>query len=371
MRRRVGILLAAALASVAAAQDSGQFNVVLAANFASAAATVELYGGLAGHPATIAQLRGSRIALATTALLAQRGLDEPALERALEAVRFNQDLGDDVFRMREARQNAEAIRELLTEVQRRNFSQKVVSTVAQLFPAGARVQTVIPVFFVAFGPQNIDAFVRRVVWQGDTPVFTGEGRGELTIVVNLARAVHYGASTDERFVGLLGVVAHEVFHAAFGVYKDASPAWRGFYASHQAPIFQLLDLTQNEGIAYYLSLVQSFRGRLPQDGLARARRAFEVFNGGAAELLSPATTERRAQEIIRLSNTSGYWDNYGAITGMIIARQIDNTLGRQALVETIASGPADFFLKYASLPETDPPLPSLSPRVIDALRRTR
>jgi hypothetical protein len=240
------------------------------------------------------------------------------------------------------------------EVQRRNFSQKVVSTVAQLFPAGARVQTVIPIFFVAFGPQNIDAFVRRVVWQGDTPVFTGEGTGELTIVVNLARAVHYGASTDERFVGLLGVVAHEVFHAAFGVYKDASPTWRSYYAGHQSPLFQLLDLTQNEGIAYYLSLVQSSRGRLPQDGLARARRAFDAFNGGAAELLSPGTSDRRAQEIIRLSNTSGYWDNYGAITGMIIARQIDNTLGRQALVETIAAGPADFFLKYASLPATEP-----------------
>jgi hypothetical protein len=371
MRRLACVLLAAAFAAGARGQESGQFNVILAANYASAAATVELYGGLAGHPSTIAGLRGSRIALATTALIAQRGLDAPALERALGAVRFNQDLDDDVFRMREARQNSGAIRDLLTEVQRRNFSQKVVNTVAQLFPTGARVQTVIPVFFVAFGPQNIDAFVRRVVWQGDTPVFTGEGTGELTIVVNLARAVHYGSSTDERFVGLVSVVAHEVFHAAFGVYKDSSPVWRSFYSSHFSPLYQLLDLTQNEGIAYYLSLVQSSRGRRPQDALSRARRAFDSFNSGAAELLSPSTPEQRAQEIIRLSNTSGYWDNYGAITGMIIARQIDNTLGRQALVETIAAGPADFFLKYASLPPMEPPLPALSPRVIDVLRRTR
>jgi hypothetical protein len=371
VRRLACVLLAAACAVAARGQEYGQFNVILSPNYASAAATVELYSGLAGHPATIAGLRGSRIALATTALIAQRSLDGPALERALEAVRFNQGLGDDVFRMREARQNSEAIRDLLTEVQRRNFSQKVVGTVAQLFPAGARVQTVIPVFFVAFGPQNIDAFVRRVVWQGDTPVFTGEGTGELTIVVNLARAVHYGSSTDERFVGLVSVVAHEVFHAAFGVYKDSSPAWRNFYASHLSPLFQLLDLTQNEGIAYYLSLVQTSHGRLPQDALARTRHAFDAFNNGSGELLSPATSERRTQEIIRLSNTSGYWENYGAITGMIIARQIDNSLGRQALVETIAAGPADFFLKYASLPPMEPPLPALSPRVIDALRRTR
>lgn len=371
MKRFAFSFLTIALVAAGRAQDADQFNVVLAANYASAASTLELYGGLAGHPSNIARLRGSTIALATTSLLAQRPLDEPALERALDAVKFNQDLGDDVFRMREARENVVAIRDLLTEVQRRNFSRRVVSTVAQLFPAGARVNTVIPMYFVAFGHQNIDAFVRRVLWQGDTPIFTGEGRGELTIVVNLARAVHYGRDTDERFVGLLSVVAHEVFHAAFGVYKDSSPVWRSLYADHQSPLLQLLDLSQNEGIAYYLSLVQSSRGRLPPDGLARAQRSFDAFNGSVAELLSPATSNRRAQEIIRLSNTSGYWDNYGAITGMIIARQIDNTLGRQALVETISAGPADFFLKYASLPGTDTPLPVLSPRVIDFLKRMR
>lgn len=371
MTRRYLSLLTILLATVGRAQDADQFSVVLAANYASASSTLELYGGLAGHPSGIARLRGSRIALATTSLLTQRPLDEAALERALQSVKFNQDLGDDVFHMREARQNLDAIRDLLAEVQRRNFSQKVVSTVAQLFPEGARVRTVIPVFFVAFGHQNVDAFVRRVLWQGDTPVFTGEGTGELTIVVNLARAVHYGRDTDERFVGLLSVVAHEVFHAAFGVYKDSSPVWRSFYAGTPSPLFQLLDLTQNEGIAYYLSLVQSSRGRLPADGLVRAQRAFDAFNGGAVELLAPGTSDRRAQEIIRLSNTSGYWDNYGAITGMIIARQIDNTLGRQALVETLANGPSDFFLKYASLPASDSPIPVLSPRVISILKRTR
>ena len=351
------------------ARGQEYFNVVLRVNYQSAEQTLELYSGLSGHPADIASLRGSQIALATTALLSQRQLDTPTLERALEAVKFNQNLGDDPFRMKEARASIKEIKELLEESQKRNFGQRVVSTVSQLFPADVRINTVIPVYFVAFGHQNIDAFVRRVAWKGNVPVFTGEGEGELTIVVNLAKSVNYGRTTDERFIGMLSVVAHEVFHAAFGAYKDASPEWRQYYNARRNPVDRLLDLSQNEGIAYYLTLIQRSRGRLPGDGLERAQRNFAEFNRNAAELLSPRTSGQRADDIIRLSNTSGYWESYGAITGMIVARQIDQTLGRQALVETITRGPTDFFGKYADLTRRDPGLPALSPQLVEILRR--
>ena len=357
------------LAAASRAQQNDMFNVYLRIDYASAEKTLELYRGLGGRPADIAALRGSQIALSTTAFLAQRPLDTPELEEALESVKFNQGLGDDVFRMHDARANVAAISELLAEAQKRNFGQKVVSTVAQLFPSDARVSTMIPIYFVAFGHQNIDAFVRRVVWRGDTPSFTGEGQGELTIVVNLAKCVNYGRSVDERFIGMLSVVAHEVFHAAFGVYKDGSSVWKDYYASHRTPFDQLLDLSHNEGIAYYLTLIQSSRGRLPADGLERARHSFEDFNRNAAELLAPGTTFRRSEDIIRLSNTSGYWENYGAITGMIIARQIDQALGRQALSETIARGPSDFFGKYADLMKRDGNIPVLSGAIIQSATR--
>jgi hypothetical protein len=357
------------LAAASRAQQNDMFNVYLRIDYASAEKTLELYRGLGGRPADIAALRGSQIALSTTAFLAQRPLDTPELEEALESVKFNQGLGDDIFRMHDARANVAAISELLAEAQKRNFGQKVVSTVAQLFPSDARVSTMIPIYFVAFGHQNIDAFVRRVVWRGDTPSFTGEGQGELTIVVNLAKCVNYGRSVDERFIGMLSVVAHEVFHAAFGVYKDGSPVWKDYYASHRTPFDQLLDLSHNEGIAYYLTLIQSSRGRLPADGLERARHSFEDFNRNAAELLAPGTTFRRSEDIIRLSNTSGYWESYGAITGMIIARQIDQALGRQALSETIARGPSDFFGKYADLMKRDGSIPVLSGAIIQSATR--
>ncbi|MBP1691181.1 MAG: hypothetical protein H6Q32_533 [Bacteroidetes bacterium] len=355
----------------ALAQDYAQFNVFLDLNYASAEQTVELFGGLSGHPDEVAQLRGSQIALATTAYLAQRPLTLADLERSLESAKFNQSQGDDPFRMGEARSNVAQIKELLGALRQRNFGQKVVSTVEQLFPPNARVNTRIPVYLVAFGHQNIDAYVQRIVWRGNTPTFLGEGQGELTIVVNLDKAVGYGPDLDERFIWLMSVVAHEVFHAAFGAYKDDSPVWRQYYAKPRTYLDALLDLAQNEGIAYYLTLIQRTRGRLVMDWPERVRAAFTDFNRNAEELLSPRTPVRRAEELIRTANTSEYWQNYGAITGMIIARQIDNTFGRAALSETVANGVSDFFLKYVEVMKQQSDYPRLSPVLLQYIQQRR
>lgn len=348
---------------------SSGFEVNLVIDYTSAERTLELYQGLAGSPATIAFLRGSRIALATTGLLAQCRLTLADLEQSLQAAKFGQHLGDDHFRMLEARGNASAIQELLSEMKRRNFARRVAATVEHYFPPNSGVQTSIPVFVVAFGHQNIDAFVRRVVWEGDTPRFVGEGEGELTIVVNLAKAVHYGRTLEERYIGTLGLVAHEVFHAAFGVYKDASTGWQDYYARGSSHLDRLLDLTHNEGIAHYITFIQRTRANLPPGWDGKVRDAIGSFNRNAELLLSPRISPRDAFEIIQRSNTSGYWESYGAITGLFIAMQIDEQLGRPALTESIASGVDDFFLKYVSLARRNSSLPPLSDVIVDHLRR--
>ncbi len=350
------------------AQEHGQFQLVLELNYISAERTIELYRGLSGHPGEIARLRGSQLALQTTALLAHRKLDLPGLERALEAAKFNQSLGDDVYRMKDARDHVAELAELTDALRRRNFGQRVASTVEQLFPAGAYVRGTLPMYFVAFGHENIDAFVRRVVWNGDQPLFSGEREGEPTIVINLAKAVHYGRTVDERFLGLLSTVAHEVFHAAFDAYKDASPVWRDYYARRRSYFDALTDLAQNEGIAYYLSLVQSSRGRLPADWEQRVAAVFRSFNRAAEDLLAPGVSPRRAQELLLSANTSGYWESFGAMAGMVMAKQIDQGLGRNALSETIAAGPADFFSKYIMLMRRDSAVPALSPAVVRAVQ---
>jgi hypothetical protein len=360
------LLLSTALLGMRA---EASFDVSLRLDVRSAEETLALYEGRFGSPGQIAALRGSQIALATTSLILQRPLDTRVLEQNLEAAKFNQDLGEDVFRMREARAHAREIGELLEELQRRNFGERVVRTVEQLFPADARVTRSIPVYVVAFGHINVDAYVRRVVWDGDVPRFVGEGEGEITIVVNLSKAISYGRSVDERFVALLSVVAHEVFHAAFAAYKDGSPTWRAYYAAPRSALEQLMDIAHNEGIAYYLSLIQATRGKLPPGWEQNVRASFEQFNRCGEELLDPELTRQRAYDILRESNTSGYWESYGAMAGMVIARQIDQTLGRQALLETVRNGPASFFATYLTVMERDDRAPKLSAPLVKEIRR--
>ncbi len=350
------------------AQTNSNFDVRLSLNMESAEKTVELYEGRSGRPEDVATLRGSMVALATAELLAQKTFGIDHLIENLTDAKFGQRSEGDVYGMGEARIQAPAMRELLDEIKRRNFGRRVVGTVEQLFPVDTEISTSIPVFFVAFGHANIDAFVRRVVWRGDVPVFVGEGEGELTIVVNLGKAVHYGRNLEERFVGTLAVVAHEVFHAAFGVLQDSSPVWKKYYATHDTYLDRLLELTHNEGIAHYLSFEQRSRGYLPQDWDQRINSSFEEFNKNASELLSARTSPRRAGEIIRASNTSEYWESYGAITGLFVARQIDLTLGRQALAASTALGPGEFFGKYIELTQSNNGLPKLSPVIVQRLK---
>jgi hypothetical protein len=345
---------------ISLSQPNPHFNVRLNINHESADRCIGLYEGLSGSGWEIVALRGSQIALATTAVLARRGLTQQRLESDLDGIKYGQVDADDVFRLKEARQNVAAIKELLAHIKRRNFGQRVVSTVEQLFPTDARIATAIPMYFVAFGHHNIDAYVRRVVWEEDSPRFVGEGEGELTIVVNLAKALHYGRTVDERFIGVLSVVAHEVFHAVFGAYKDESTRWRDYYATHQSYLDELLDLTQNEGIAHYLTFEQHTGGNLPPDWDEKIASSFTQFNRSADELLSSRITPQRAHILISASNTSEYWKSYGAITGMFIARTIDTKLGRGVLTATVANGADDFYLNYIQLTERDNSLPRLS-----------
>ena len=141
--------------------------------------------------------------------------------------------------------------------------------------------------------------------------------------------------------------------------------WRSYFARHRGYADDLLELTQNEGIAYYLNLVQHYHGTLPQVWVEQLPYSFSQFNMSTHELLSPRITPQRAEELIHASNLSGsHKESYGAFTGMIVARQIDQTFGRDALRETIALGPFDFFGKYIDVMKRDTNLPVLSEELI-------
>jgi hypothetical protein len=350
--------------SLAAAQTNPRFSVELRPDYRSAEQSAELFEDKPVGTTALASLRGNQIAASTTGLIANSNSVIVLLRDYLDSVKYHRILKNDIYHLEEARTNVAQIKLLLAQMEKSYFTRKVAATVEQIFPPDAEVSLTIPLYVVALGHENVDAYVRSIRWHGDIPEFTGDGLGELTIVINLAHAVHYGASTEERYLTLLGVVAHEVFHAAFSDYKTRSPFWQEYRANHHRPIDELFDLTQNEGIAYYLSIDQRGHGYVPNDWAARAREMFALFNRNAAELLSPGLTRERASALIRTANLSGYHDSYGAMCGMFMVREIDLRLGRAELIQTISHGPSEMLRKYSRLAQSDNNLPSFAPSLL-------
>jgi hypothetical protein len=373
-RRRAGrgtlpllaLLAAVSLPPACGAQENPAFNISLSVDYEAAEQTLLLLRDEYVSTSRLAGLRGNRIAASTTELIEGDGGAGALLQSYLDSLQAHQIIRDDVYRLEEARKNAGAIAGLLDGLRRRNFNRAVVATVEQIFPRDVGVAAVIPVYVVALGHENADAYVRRVAWEGDVPSFAGEGEGEPTIIVNLSAGAAYPGDTDEKISQMLVTVAHEVFHAAFGLYKDASPSWKKYAASHTSPADYLLDLVQNEGIAYYLSLEQRSGDRLPRDWAGRMEEAFRTFNANAERLLSGRLSEREAAGIIYSANLSGYWESYGSMVGMAMARAVDRELGREALIETISLGPLDLLGKYHTVASLNSGYPKLSGRLVRA-----
>ena len=357
------LLLALTFSSVYA-QVNPNFNVTLLVDYRAVEQTISLIEGQYVSTSSVAELRGNKIAASTAGLIAGDRSFPLLLRDYLDSLRYSQIIKNDIFNLEDVKRSSVEIRELLNELKMKNFARRVTATVEQLFPPDAEISVSIPVYIVAIGHENADAFVRRIKWYGENYQFVGENEGELTIVINLTQAVRYGRQLEDRFLSLLGVVAHEVFHASFSAYKDQSRTWQQFYTLHTNPLDKLLDLVQNEGIAYYLSLDQQGKGSLPRDWNDRIRTAFSTFNANARELLSRNLTAARMSEILRSANLSGYWESYGSIAGMAIAREIDLQLGRSSLIETIAKGPYEFFVKYNKLVQGNTNLPVLDSTIL-------
>jgi hypothetical protein len=348
--------------------QSPDFNVTLRLDFSSVEALMELSEGRMSNVRRVSDLRGNRIAAATSALLARRAFSAEHFAVDLERFRNGSTPSDDMYGLRTTIAYLPQIKALLQEIKKRQLDRRVVATIASFFPPSANVNVTIPVYFVALGNENAAAFVRRIAWDGNTPRFVGDNEGELTIVVNLTRSVQYIQEVQIQFVDMMSTLAHETFHAAFGVYQSSSPLWQQIHTRYE-PVWTLAELVQNEGIAYLISAQQRTGAQLSSEQLASAKRAIEELNRSLKELQSPSLTPSRARELIMNSNLSGsYEKNYGATAGLLMAYAIDAKLGRQALTETIKNGIPDFFTKYQGLTKQFGELPAFDEDVIDGFR---
>ena len=345
------------------------FNVTLRLDFSSVDALVELSEGTIANVNRVAELKGNQIAAATSALLAREPYSTQTFARELERFRNGASLSNDMFGLSSSSVYRQQIKILSQDAKRRNLDRKVLATIAPFFPQDIRINAVIPVYFVALGNENAAAFVRSVLWKDNIPYFVGEGEGELTIVVNLTRSVQYIHDVQIQFVDMLSTLAHETFHAVFGIYQQSSPVWKASQFK-QEPYWTLAELSQNEGFAYLISLQQRNGGQMPPDRLTSARQAVTDLNKALKELSSPSVTPSRARELIMNSNLSGsYEKNFGATAGLLMAFSIDTKLGRRSLTDCLANGTGDFFMKYQQLAEQNGDLPKFDDDVITMLQK--
>lgn len=351
------------------AQTNPNFNVSLRLDYSSVDALIELSEGRIANVNRIAELRGNQIAAATSALLARKSHSSADFAGALERFRNGSTASEDIFGLNATTSYLAKIKLLLQETKKRQLDRKVIATIESFFPQNTRITASIPVYFVALGNENAAAFVRSIVWEGNTPRFVGDGEGELTIVVNLTRSVQYIQEVQLQFVDMMSTLAHETFHAVFGIYQNTSPAWQRSNYKYDPP-WVLAELTQNEGIAYLISLQQRTGAHLSSGQLNAAKQAVTSLNSALKELSSPSVTSTRVQELIMNSNLSGsYEKNYGATAGLLMAYSIDAKLGRTALNETIQNGVGDFFEKYQKLTEQFGELPKFDAEVIELLSK--
>lgn len=347
------------------AQTNPQFDVTLRVDYSSTEEILDFFDRKSNNSARVAKQPGNQIASATSLLLARTERPTDDFARALELARDTYNSPSDIYGLKTTASHLDELKKLLAESKRRRLDRRVVATISSLFPDDARVTLTVPVFVVAMGNENAAAFVRRVVWKENAPVFVGDDEGEQVIVLNLTRCLIRGGDVEQEFIQVLSTLAHESFHAVYGAYRSGGSA--DFNPS--SPAAALASLVQNEGIAYFLSMEIREGGEVPPPQWFDAtKRAIERLSSAMIELQSPSLSSRRARELMMNSNLSGSFEgNYGATAGLRMAYEIEKRLGRPALTETVREGVKDFFVKYNELCRQDSNLPRLDEGVLRVL----
>jgi hypothetical protein len=351
-------------------QSNPRFDITLQIDYSSAEQMLGFFERQTYNVDRVASARGNKIAAATSLLLGRTNRSPQDFAQQLELVRDDYNTSDDLYGLKAARSHVPQLKKLLTETQKRQLDRRVVATVQAYFPSNADIEGTIPVYVVVMGNERAAAFVRRVVWKDDWPVFVGDNEGEQVIVLNLTRMLEFSSDVNAQFIQTLGTLAHESFHAIFGLYQQSSQTWREYH-QRIGPFWPLAEVVQNEGIAYLLSLQLQIGGQVPPNTWFDATgRAIKAFNRASKELISPSISSQRARELILNANMSGSFEaNYGATAGQRMAYEIDTKFGRQALANTIIGGVQQFFGTYDSLCAQNSNLPRVDAEVMKVLEQ--
>ena len=346
-------------------QTNPNFDFSLGVDYSAAEQTLDYFDHRVGDTKYIAELRGNQLAAVTSVMLARTEKSDDDFREQLELARNNTRFESDVYGFLPAKNHIPELRKLLLEIKHRQLDRRIVATIASFFPDQAKISTRFSVYFVVIGNERASAFVRHVIWNYDVPTFVGEEEGEPIIVVNLARIIEGPTNVEAQFIEVLSTTAHECFHAAFSVLKNSLP--ESIKAKNIAE--QLLDIVQNEGIAYYLSMQTHIGNGTPsRHWFDVTAQSVKALNNVLLEMSSPNLTRARIQELMMNANLSGSFEgNYGATAGLRMAYEIDAHLGRPALTATLLTGSSSFISTYMQACLRDGTLPQLNKRLLPLL----
>jgi hypothetical protein len=317
-------------------QPNTNFDVSFIVDYSAAEQMVDYFDWRGSNSEAVAALPGNRLAAATSVLLARTNRSEDDFLQSLKNVHNGSQFDNDIYGLLPVKRHIGELRKLLDEAKKHRLDSRVVATLAGYFPINTKISASFHVYVVVMGNDKAEAVVRRVVWHGKDPEFVGENEGEPVIIVNLTRVLETEPDVQGQYLELLSTLAHECFHAVYSVLKESLPD----STKPHTPAESLLDIVQNEGVAYYLSMEVHRVGRpLSQSWFMETAQALETLNKSLNELNSPGLTRFRAQELLMNANLSGsFTANYGATAGMRMAYEIDTRLGRPALTATLLGG---------------------------------
>ena len=272
------------------AQTHPNFEFSLGVDYSSAEQTLDFFDHHIGNANRVAKLRGNQLAAATSVMLARTTKSDDDFRDQLELARNITRFESDVYGFFPAKSHVPELRKLLNYIKQRQLDRRIVATIASFFPEQAKISTRFSVYLVVIGNERATAFVRRVVWNFDTPTFVSDEEGEPVIVVNLARLIEGPPNVQAQFIEVLSTTAHKYFHAAFSVLQKSLPdSIRPRNISDQ-----LLEIVQNEGVAYYISLQTHLGGETPaRIWFNETSKAVDMLNRALGEMMSPNLTRAR------------------------------------------------------------------------------
>lgn len=167
--------------------------------------------------------------------------------------------------------------------------------------------------------------------------------GDGSIVINVTAAFW---KWDSRKV--LNLLVHELYHNGFGIHNSGSSPEEARTASDL--VRNILWQTQNEGMATYVAYqaraadleVEDYRLLdTPTEVATRFEMLREFLSNGAS------ADESKLKELKARLWEVGTEKRCFYVVGAHMAKSIEDSLGREALIKTIKNGPRSFFNAYA------------------------